>query len=62
MDVANTVNRVQREEKNEQNRRCVPACLLRSKLERTLAREKASFLPWWGQKNPVGQVGLGPQG
>lgn len=43
-------------------RACLRACLPRSKLEQTHAGEKASFLPWWGQKNPAGQVGLGPTG
>lgn len=41
---------------------CLPACVLGSKLEQARAGEKASFLPWWGQKNPAGQVGLGSQG
>lgn len=43
---------------------CLPASVQTGnwKLEHTHAGKKASFLPWWGQKNPAGRVGLGPQG
>lgn len=47
--------------KKEKEPASLPACS-GTKLDQTRACEKASFLPWWGQKNPAGQVGLGPQG
>lgn len=39
-----------------------PARPLRSILDQIHAGEKASFLPWWGQKIPAGAVGSGTQG
>lgn len=43
-------------------RACLPCPPCSGPNWKRLTSDKASFLPWWGQKNSVGRVGLGSQG